>query len=310
MKIGRTPGVTRRPVEYILIGIVFVLIISLVWSSYALKQAERSNQSNAVKGASVSDKLHQIGTVTEADSVGEYRIASKFVRLQSKTFDDSAKLLDPIVDEYSKQLPTLEPCNSLVDNIDATLNSVNDKVNNFYLELDDDIDDSDELRNQYQTEITTWRSTQDANRQSSYDANDIDNQALQSEGYVVDSLVTDRRNKFDQLIADYNTNADQISASRIAAIHSNIDVFIKNFTQAASLAKNYCKDKKSANSIIDTAILNNFAIVGSDLQIALNQVKDYKQLISDDSIKLKSLVKNNLSVFQTKYYQYNLPSIN
>lgn len=310
MKIGRTPGITRRPVEYVLISIAFVLIISLVWSSYTLKQVDKSNQSNAVKGASVSDKLHQIGTVTEADSVGEYRIASKFVRLQSKTFDDSSKLLDPIIDEYSKQLPTLASCNNLINNIDTTLNSVNEKVDNFYLELDDDIDDSDELRNQYQAEIIAWRSTQDANRQSSYDANDIDNQDPQSEGYVVDSLVTDRRNKFDQLIADYNTNADQISASRIAAIHSNIDVFIKNFTQAASLAKAYCKDKKLVDSNIDTAMLNNFAIVGSDLQIALNQTKDYKQLISGDITEFKSLAKDNLSVFQTKYYQSNLPSIN
>lgn len=307
MKIGRKPGVTRRPLEYALMTIVLVLIGVLVWSNYSLKQTSQEGPIRDVKGIATFDRIRQIGTVTEADAIGEYRFAGKLIKHQRSLFDDSNTALEQMSKEYDKYLSGLNSCTTYADSLDSSLNNINNKINNFYEELDDDIDDIDENRNKYDRELTAWRIGQDTNRLQSYGAN---NQESKSNYYVLDGLVLDRRHRFDTATQNYRQSTDKILADRSVIIRFDVEKFSIDLKKISASTLSYCHQLEKTDpgaSNLDTALINNSVILGQDLHALLTKLDEYKQNISVESAQYKSLVKDILSEFEYQYYQNQFP---
>jgi len=307
MKIGRKPGVTRRPLEYALMTIILVLIGVLVWSNYSLKQTSQEGPIRDVKGIATFDRIRQIGTVTEADAIGEYRFAGKLIKRQQSLFNDSDTALEQVSKEYNKYLSGLNSCTTYADSLDSSLNNINSKINNFYEELDDDIDDIDENRNKYDRELTAWRIGQDTNRLQSYGTK---NPGTKSDYYVLDDLVLDRRNKFDTATQNYRQSIDKILTDRPEIIRSDVEKFSKDLNNISASTLSYCHQLKKTDpnaTNLDTALINGSVMLGQDLHASLAKLDEYKQNISVESIKYKSSAKDILSEFEYQYYQNQFP---
>lgn len=103
MKVGRKPGVVRRPIEYILITVAVLLAAFLLWAVYSIRQQEGDENGTAGSDSrTLRGSQFEIEELTEDDILAEQALDGEYDKadeMLTRHSDGAADNIGGVYDE-------------------------------------------------------------------------------------------------------------------------------------------------------------------------------------------------------------------
>ncbi len=104
MRIGKKPGIERRPLEYVLVGIGLILVAILLAINFAIGRYENQGTViNTEENESLQGTLFEVGDLADKDEGAERALDNKYddQELGSASADSAADDIGGVYDETS-----------------------------------------------------------------------------------------------------------------------------------------------------------------------------------------------------------------
>ncbi len=251
IKIGKISGVTRRPIEYILVVILVLLISILVWSLSALnKDKNLSMQSNVVEGT-----VQEIDQLTENDILLEESIDDNYDIKYETSINSTNDTAVAVSDVAGQADLDVLSCDNSEEDSGKILAKIEEKSKAYKQALASQSEQISTLKNNYTLSLNKARSTSDEKRAKSNNllvlkqpTDDLKTKAQQYAAHL-DSAVSTRRSNYDTLIAEYQTKIAGVVTDKNLQVDAAINTFNDQVNTFISQVKKSCKNKQTSDQV-------------------------------------------------------------
>lgn len=304
MKVGRKPGVTRRPIEYILVLIALVLIVLLLWSIYAIDKSNKSAD-KAVSDQGVEGTAQDIGRLTDEDLSEDLLLYKNYDKFEYAA-SPSNKKIQAIGNIYDQTEYPDDICSVIEEKSSAILGRLESRINEHNDDVTRRLNELRQGRVIQSESLTSLRSVQDIYRSTAYtkfDARQISGeQKLEARLYStkIDEIIQARRQSFDSVRADFRSNIDTLSQDRRAGIDSRVNAFKNEVDSAFSTAKDSCSQGREQR-LVKIELMQRISAARSYYMDSVKTISDFTDMVKQESKNRNSRLDDAVGVFEQRF---------
>lgn len=307
MKVGRKPGVTRRPIEYGLTILLALLVGFLVWSNSVIENdTKASDKSKALY--MIEGTVDEIGQLTEADVLEEEAIDQSY---EAKEENSVLELTDSTsaVSNFSEGLIIAELTCENVDEVSGFYLSNLDRGTDYYKNSVAELHERIKARRTSQDQnLVAARANHDIDRTKSYQMltekqfTDQDKSSAIDYTVAIDSIVTERREALDSVRRGYRNNMDIFIGDRQSGIYSTIDYFKSSVDNSFNGFKDGCVASQDISQSRDE-LENDLRLAGEYFKQSLPDNNEFASTVKQEARFKRDSIKQINANFEKKYFR-------